>query len=179
MAEFAASDAFKKPYPPIGYTSSVMPLLTQLHGRLSEYEDAIEHAYAIREKYGDTHGHIEPPSAAMMARLDRTSQAFDTVLQHVDIVDLHLDNNFVVLHRDACGATNALFNAPASEEEEDDKLRTVRTRSPILSNASKLDFSFRPYPSSEVLVHSPILAHSADLRLLASGPTAASSSRRR
>ena len=59
----------------------------RLHGVYAD-EDAIAHAYAIREKYGDHHANfIEAPSGEMKARIARTSQAFDAVLQHVDLVD--------------------------------------------------------------------------------------------
>ena len=167
--QFASSDSYTKPFPPFGYCSAHTPLLTQLHERLTEYEDAVGHAYNIREKYGDPRGQIEPPSGDMLARLKRTSQAFDAVLQHVDAVDMHLERDYVVLHRDACGATNGLYRVPSAEEEED-RATTIRTRSPILSNAAELDMSFRPYPSCEVLMRSPILAHSVELRLLASPP---------
>lgn len=165
-----ASDVSVKPYPPVGFTSAIMPLLTKLHERLNEYEDAVAHAYAIREKYGDTRGHIEPPSGEMHARITRTNEAFEAVLQHVDVVDQHLDDDYVLLHRDACGPTNSLYRAPPSASEDYDTARTVRTRSPILSNAAQLDVSFRPYPCAEVLLRSPILANSRELKLLASGP---------
>ena len=162
------SDSSVKPYPPIGYCSVHAPLLSRLHERLTEQEDAVAHAMSIHEKYGTPRAFVEPPSGEMLSRLQRTSHAFDAVLSHVDAVDAHIDHEYVLLHRDACGPTNSLFQAAPSEEEAEDKLRTIRTRSPILSNAHELDLSFRPYPSSEVLVHSPILANSAELRFLAS-----------
>ena len=157
-----------RPFPPIGYISTHTPLLTKLHERLTEYEDAVAHVYSIHEKYGEPGRPIEPPSAEMLSRLRTTSAAFDAVLSHVDAVDAHVEEGYVLLHREACGPTNALYTAPVSVEEEEDKRRTVRTRSPILANAADLDLSFRPYPSAEVLVQSPILANSPELRALAS-----------
>ena len=171
LVRYASSDAYPpRPYPPIGYASAHTPLLTQLHERLSEYEDAVAHAYTIHEKYGGSRAAVvEPPGADMLARLRRTSQAFDAVLQHVDAVDAHIEDDYVLLHRDACGPTNSLYQVlPSTEEEEEDKLCTLRTRSPILSNAAELELSFRPYPSSEVLLKSSILANSDELRVLSS-----------
>lgn len=170
MAHYASSSGFTRPYPPVGYCSAHTPLLLQLHERLSEYESAVSHAYTIRDKYGDTksYNHIEPPSGEMMARIKRTQRAFDAVLSHVDAVDAHLDSDYVVLHRDAVSKTNALYRAPASIEEDEDKLRTISTNSPILCNAHELDLSFRPHPSAEVMLRSSILAHSDELKWLAS-----------
>jgi hypothetical protein len=88
-------------------------------------------------------------------------------LQHVDEVENHVDRDFVLIHRDACSAANALFRAAPSEEEWDDQARTVSTRSPILQNSSRLELTFRPYASNEVLLRSPILANSLELRALA------------
>lgn len=170
MFHNATADSFAKPYPPIGFCSVHAPLLSQLHERITEYEEAVAHVYSIRQKYGDPRGHVEPPPSEMHVRLKRTQSAFDAVLQHVDAVDAHLDSDYVLLHRETCHPTNALYRAPLSVEEVDDNERVIRTRSPILSNAAELAMTFRPYPSAEVLVHSPILAHSEELRLLASGP---------
>ena len=171
MVSYASSDCFTRPYPTIGYCSVHAPLLSQLHDRLTEYEDAVAHVYSIHEKYGDPRGPVEPPSNEMISRLKRTSQAFDAVLQHVDAVDEHMDKDYVLLHRDACGPTNSLYKAAPSVEEDEDKQRTFRTRSPILCNAHELNVSFRPYPSAEVLLQSSILAHSRELRMLASPPS--------
>ena len=51
---------------------------------------------------------------------------------------------------------NALYRVPNAAEEG----HLVRTRSPILANSSRLQRVFDPSPSNEVLVYSPILAHS-------------------
>ena len=167
MTQYASASA--KIYPPIGYVSAHAPLLSRLHERLSEYEDAVAHAYNLHEKYGTAAAaQIEPPSGEMLARLKRTSMAFDAIVSHVDAVDAHLDNDYVLLHRDACKPSNGLFHSPPCEEKDEDDDRTIRTTSPILANSAELDLSFRPYPSSEVLIRSPILANSYELRLLAS-----------
>lgn len=159
-----AADSFIRPYPPIGYVSSLTPLLSALHTRLTEYEDAVSYAQNVRRKYGDALGCIEPPSVDMLARMERTSLAFDAVMRHVDAVDTHLSQDYVVLHRDTCGPTNAFYRSRAIPEQ--DEQRTVRSRSPILANATELSVTFRPFPSTEVLLQSPILAHSAELRAL-------------
>ena len=152
-----------------GYTSAQVPLLTTLHSKLVEYEDAVNHAYAVRAKYGFLPGfEMEPPSGDLMDKMRRTSHAFDAVLQHVDHVDDRVDSDYVLLHRDVCSDANVLFKAPPSEEEAADRARTVRTRSPILQNSSSLELTFRPYASREVLLRSPILANSFELCALAS-----------
>ena len=152
-----------------GYTSAQSPLLTTLHGKLIEYEDAVNHAYAVHEKYGFLPGfEMEPPSGDLMDKMRRTSKAFNTVLQHVEDVELHVDSDYVLLHRDVCADANVLFKAPPSEEEAADRARTVRTRSPILQNSSSLELTFRPHASREVLLRSRILANSFELRALAS-----------
>ena len=167
--QFAIPARELKRYPPVGYSSAHTPLLSQLHERLSEYEDAVQHAYNVHSKYGDVRtNHVEPPSGEMMARIKRTQSAFDSVLSHVDAVDALLEDDYVLLNRDACSTTNVLYHAPPSVEEEEYKERLINTCSPILCNAVQLDISFRPYPSAELLVRSPILAHSDELRLLAS-----------
>jgi hypothetical protein len=162
-----SSSSYTRPYPPVGYVSSHAPLLSILHSRLTEYEDAISHAHNVAENLGHSR-HIEPPSADMVARMKRTSASFDAVLQHVDAVDAHLDHNFILLNRDVVSPTNALYMAPPSIDEDEDRKRTLRTSSPILANATTLNISFRPFPSAEVMVQSAILAHSAELRALAS-----------
>lgn len=155
---------------PFSFTSAHAPLLTQLHSKLVEYEDAVNHAYAVREKYGlDPGFSLDPPSGELNERMRRTSRAFDAVLQHVDEVDLHVHHNYVVLHRDACAPPNTLFKAPDTDEDDGEKGSVVRTRSPILQNASSLELTFRPRPSCELMVRSSILANSDELRRLASG----------
>lgn len=164
------------PYPglksaDIAYASASVPLLSTLHQRLSEYEDAVDHVFQVRQKYGLSAGfHIDPPSGEIERRMKRTQTAFDAVLSHVDAVDAKVSRDYVVLRREACGAANVLFHARPSTEEFEDRQRTVYTRSPILQNSSQLALSFRPFPSRELLIHSPILSHSNDLKYLAASP---------
>ena len=103
------------------------------------------------------------PSGEMLARLKRTSMAFDAIVSHVDAVDAHLDNDYVLLTR-PCKPSNGLFHSPCEEKDEDDD-RTIRTTSPILANAAELDLSFRHTYRPEVLIRSPILANSYELLL--------------
>ena len=154
-----------------GFTSAHAPLLTTLHSKLVEYEDAVNHAYTVREKYGLGAGfNLDAPTGEMEQRMKRTSHAFEAVLQHVDAVDLHVHRDYVLMHRDVCAAPNALFKAPLTpEEEEEERANAIHTRSPILQNASSLELTYRPVPSCELMVQSPILAHSRELRELAAG----------
>ena len=153
------------------YTSNNSPLLKQLHQQLDEYETAINHVYEVREKYGLRPGFdLDPPSGELVDRMQRVEAAFEAILSHVNDVNAHVARDYVLLRREACGAANALFRAPASEEEEQDKLRTVFTRSPILRQSSQRGLSFRPYPSCELLCRSHILSNSMDLQTLAAPP---------
>ena len=151
-----------------GYSSASGPLLTKLHDRLVEYEDAVDHVYEVRKKYGLRPGfQLDPPSGELVERMNRVSNAFDSVMAHVDAVDTYVDREYVVLRREACGAANVLFRAPPSLDQLEDAQRTVYTRSPILRHSSELGLSFRPFPSREVLLKSKILSHSSELRRLA------------
>lgn len=153
------------------YTSNNSSLLKQLHQQLDEYETAINHVYEVREKYGLRPGFdLDPPSGELVDRMQRVEAAFEAILSHVNDVNAHVARDYVLLRREACGAANALFRAPASEEEEQDKLRTVFTRSPILRQSSQRGLSFRPYPSCELLCRSHILSNSMDLQTLAAPP---------
>ncbi len=113
---------------------------------------------------------LDPPSGELVDRMQRVEAAFEAILSHVNDVNAHVARDYVLLRREACGAANALFRAPASEEEEQDKLRTVFTRSPILRQSSQRGLSFRPYPSCELLCRSHILSNSMDLQTLAAPP---------
>ena len=147
----------------LAFSSSQAPLLQILHQRLTEYEDAVDLAYSVAAKYGHRADRykLDPPGQEMEARVKRTSAAFDAVLAHVDVVDSLVEDDYVLLRRDRCAPGNVLYRGG------DDDDRTVYTKSPILANARGLDLSFRPNPSREVLLRSPILSNSLELRLLA------------
>ena len=153
-----------------GFTSSQAPLLTVLHERLSEYETAVEHAFSVAAKYGEYGAgyELDPTGQQMHARMEQTAVAFDAVLQHVDAVSNLVGQDYVLIQRDRCSPGNAAFRVP-SEDADEDRQRTLFTKSPILAHSRTLELSFRPHPSCEVLARSPILSNSPELRLLAAG----------
>lgn len=150
------------------FSSSNVPLLSTLHELITEYETAVKHVYEVRDKYGLKPGFdLEPPSGGLFEKMKRHQKAFDAVSKHVDDVNMLIAHDHIVLRREACGAANDLYRAPPSEAEEQDKQRTIFTRSPILRYSSQLGLSFRPFPSNELLCQSSILSNSQDLRELA------------
>ena len=160
------------PPTPFGFTSAHVPLLSVLHERLTEYEDAIEHAYGVQTKYG-SYGKgfkLDPPSGHLVRRMEQTAAAFDAVLQHVDRVDAHIERDYVLWHRDGASPVNALHSAASTDEAVKDRGKTLYTKSPILRHSRTLEFSFRPHPSCEVLVGSRILANSTLVQELAGLP---------
>ena len=104
----------------------------------------MNHAYAVREKYGlDPGFSLDPPSGELNERRRRTSQVFDAVLQHVDEVDLHVHHNYVVLHRDACAPPNTLFKRQTltrttARRASGTRFRSYRMRSLVYLSATPI-----------------------------------------
>ena len=156
----------------IAYNSAQTPLLQLLHERLSDYEDAKAHAQAIYSKYGVTSHQLAPPSTDLERRMQRTAETFDAVLEHVEDVDAHVAQDFVVLQRDAFGPANGLFSSRMQNDgsSNGNRQRMVAVPSVILAHSNSLKFAFPPRPSTEVLMHSRILANSNEARLLSAPP---------
>jgi len=154
--------------PPVAYASAHTPLLTQLHERLTDYENAIDAQQGIYSKYGLNSSLYRPAPIELERRMQRTADTFDTVLEHVEDVDAHVESDYVVLQRDRCGPANGLFSTPRDAEAiaSSNEHRMVHTPSVILQHSRSLSYAFPPRPSCEVLMRSKILANSVEIRML-------------
>ena len=152
---------------PFAFSSAHVPLLTQLHERLNEYEDSLEHMSAVCSRFGVK---VSPEMGGLERRMKSTSETFDAVLEHVENVDEFVESGYVVLQRTRCGAANKLFSSEHDADDDHDaaRLGLVPTSSTILAHSTSLRSAFPPRPSREVLIYSPILAHSSEVRFLSS-----------
>ena len=99
-----------------------------------------------------------PSKLAAIRRAEQAERELEAVTQHLRRVDEHLLQDFALLPRCVCSKGNALFRAPA--RPDDPPSRFIRTSSVILANSSRLQRAYDPSPCNEVMVYSPILAHS-------------------
>ena len=158
---------------PVKFHSAHAPLLHQLHERLTEYEQSIAYAQSIYGKYGlPVSARRLAPDRELKQRMQRTADAFYAMLEHVEAVDAYVEREYVVLTRARCGAANSLFSVSGGDDEAgiEERSRMIKTSSRILANSSKLKFAFPPRPSYEVLIRSPILANSHEIRQLSAPP---------
>lgn len=158
---------------PVVFHSAHAPLLHQLHERLNDFEQSIAYAQSIYGKYGlPVSARRLAPDRELKQRMQRTADAFNAMLEHVEAVDAFVEREYVVLTRARCGAANSLFSVSGVDDEAgiEERRRMVKTSSRILANSCKLKFAFPPRPSYEVLIRSPILANSHEVRLLSTPP---------
>jgi len=158
---------------PVVFHSAHAPLLHQLHERLNDFEESIAYAQSIYGKYGlPVSARRLAPDRELKQRMQRTADAFNAMLEHVEAVDAFVEREYVVLTRARCGAANSLFSVSGVDDEAgiEERRRMVKTSSRILANSCKLKFAFPPRPSYEVLIRSPILANSHEVRLLSTPP---------
>ena len=163
----------RQPTPTLVFHSAHAPLLHQLHERLNDFEQSIAYAQSIYGKYGlPVSARRLAPDRELKQRMQRTADAFNAMLEHVEAVDAFVEREYVVLTRARCGAANSLFSVSGVDDEAgiEERRRMVKTSSRILANSCKLKIAFPPRPSYEVLIRSPILANSHEIRLLSTPP---------
>ena len=127
-----------------------MPLLSTLHELITEYETAVKHVYEVRDKYGLKPGFdLERPSGGLFEKMKRHQKATRASTSMM----LTCSSHTITLCCVVVGVfANDLYRAPPSEAEEQDKQRTIFTRSPILYSSQLAQPSLLSNEHCEVVI---------------------------
>ena len=150
--------------PRIEYQSRLVPRVDALQHELASYAEASQRLHAMAQRYlkGNAFAPEGPPEE-LLERYLRHRAEYAVALDHTLAVESHTRQSFVLLPRASLSEGSVLHRAPRGSHP-----KLASTRSLILANSPSTSVHFLPYPSSEVLVFSPILAHSAELQRLSS-----------
>ena len=144
------------------FDSALLPLLDDLYQDVAHHEEVTSKVKQLQTRYALPNA-VWPDSEETRERVAATAEAFDDVLKHVLAVEAHSDSNFVLLPRERLADGNCLHTLGCRSKPE----QTVRTRSQIMANSTGLGLTYLPHLSNEVMVHSPILANSSEVRAIA------------
>lgn len=179
-----------QPQAPLQFSSSLLPLLRSPPPRLSSRHSHASRASATPLLQSDApppHDHAMPPSrhattplptrsprhrssptipphlahARLLEDRRPPSACWQKAHSHVVAVAEMIERGGVVLPRGRLSLGNALH------DEREATSQLVFTRSPILTHSRRRRVEWLPCSSNEVMLHSPILANSPELRAIA------------